>query len=58
MPVLILFVSQFADDCKVCLATGARWSEAENLQGHQPRHRIYTNEGQENRTVPISQDLV
>lgn len=26
---------------KVCLATGARWSEAENLQGHQlSKYRI------------------
>jgi integrase len=45
---------------KVCLATGARWSEAENLQGHQlSKYRItYTKtKGKKNRTVPISQDL-
>ena len=45
---------------KVCLATGARWSEAENLQGHQlSKYRItYTKtKGKKNRTVPISQEL-
>lgn len=45
---------------KVCLATGARWSEAENLQGHQlSKYRItYTKtKGKKNRTVPISQAL-
>ncbi|HHT5365206.1 TPA: tyrosine-type recombinase/integrase, partial [Klebsiella pneumoniae] len=45
---------------KICLATGARWSEAENLQGHQlSKYRItYTKtKGKKNRTVPISQDL-
>lgn len=37
-----------------------RWSEAENLQGHQlSKYRItYTKtKGKKNRTVPISQDL-
>ena len=45
---------------KICLATGARWSEAENLQGHQlSKYRItYTKtKGKKNRTVPISQEL-
>jgi len=45
---------------KVCLATGARWSEADNLQGHQlSKYRItYTKtKGKKNRTVPISQEL-
>lgn len=45
---------------KICLATGARWSEAENLQGHQvTKYRItYTKtKGKRNRTVPISEDL-
>lgn len=45
---------------KICLATGARWSEPENLQGHQlSKYRItYTKtKGKKNRTVPISQDL-
>ncbi len=45
---------------KICLATGARWSEAENLQGHQlTKYRItYTKtKGKRNRTVPISQEL-
>lgn len=45
---------------KVCLSTGSRWSEAENLQGHQlSKYRItYTKtKGKKNRTVPISQEL-
>lgn len=45
---------------KVCLATGARWSEAEILQCHQlSKYRItYTKtKGNKNRTVPISQEL-
>ncbi|AUY26284.1 site-specific integrase [Cronobacter sakazakii] len=45
---------------KICLATGARWSEAENLQGHQiTKYRItYTKtKGKKNRTVPISNSL-
>ncbi|MGX9313711.1 site-specific integrase [Pantoea ananatis] len=42
---------------KICLATGARWSEAENLHGHQitPYRITYTKtKGRRNRTVPIS----
>ena len=45
---------------KICLSTGARWSEAENLQGHQiTKYRItYTKtKGKKNRTVPISKEL-
>jgi integrase len=45
---------------KICLATGARWSEAENLQGHQlSKYRLtYTKtKGKKNRTVPISPAL-
>jgi len=45
---------------KVCLVTGMRWSEVENLQGHQlSKYRItYTTiKGKKNLTVPISQDL-
>lgn len=35
---------------KVCLATGARWSEAENLQGHQlSKYRIAYTKTQSNR---------
>lgn len=45
---------------KICLATGARWSEAENLHGHQiSKYRItyIKTKGKKNRTVPISQEL-
>lgn len=45
---------------KICLSTGARWSEAENLEGHQvTKYRItYTKtKGKKNRTVPISPEL-
>ncbi|MEG7416158.1 site-specific integrase [Serratia marcescens] len=45
---------------KICLSTGARWSEAEKLCGHQvTKYRItYTKtKGRRNRTVPISQEL-
>lgn len=45
---------------RICLATGARWSEAETLQGHQvTKYRItYTKtKGKKNRTVPISPDF-
>lgn len=45
---------------RICLATGARWSEAEGLSGHQvTKYRItYTKtKGKKNRTVPISQSL-
>lgn len=45
---------------KICLSTGARWSEAEQLQSTQiSKYRItYINtKGKRNRTVPISQDL-
>lgn len=45
---------------KICLATGARWSEAENLEGSQiTPHRItYKNtKSKKVRTVPISKQL-
>ncbi|WP_433587059.1 phage integrase [Providencia alcalifaciens] len=45
---------------KVCLSTGARWSEAESLRGaNVSKFRItYTNtKGNRNRTVPISEEL-
>ncbi|HHL2561013.1 TPA: tyrosine-type recombinase/integrase [Yersinia enterocolitica] len=46
---------------KICLSTGARWSEAESLTGSQllPNHRItFTKtKGGKNRTVPISKEL-
>lgn len=45
---------------KVCLATGARWSEAETLRGSQVRngqiHYSKTKSGK-NRSVPIDNDL-
>lgn len=45
---------------KICLATGARWSEAENLTKNQIRNNLVTfikTKGKKNRTIPISQDL-
>lgn len=45
---------------KICLSTGARWSEAEKLEGRQvAKYRItYTKtKGKKNRTVPITQEL-
>ncbi|WP_370974467.1 phage integrase [Enterobacter wuhouensis] len=45
---------------RICLATGARWSEAENLRKSQlAKYKItYTNtKGRKNRTVPISKKL-
>ncbi|PSL12660.1 site-specific recombinase XerD [Marinobacterium halophilum] len=44
----------------VCLATGARWSEAQNLKPTSVRNRAVTFSNTKNgkvRTVPISQDL-
>jgi integrase len=44
----------------VCLATGCRWSEAENLKGSQIAHNRITfvkTKGKKNRTVPIAQGL-
>jgi len=44
----------------VCLATGARWSEAENLKPSSVRNRAVTFSNTKNgkvRTVPISQEL-
>lgn len=45
---------------KICLSTGARWSEAEGLEGHQitPYRITYTKtKSKKNRTVPITQEL-
>lgn len=45
---------------KICLATGARWSEAEKLTKPQILPRKITfikTKGKRNRTVPISQEL-
>lgn len=45
---------------RVCLATGARWSEAEQLKQSQiiPYKITYTNtKSKKNRTVPISREL-
>jgi integrase len=45
---------------KICLATGARWSEAEGLKGNQIRagQIIYVKtKGKKNRPVPITEKL-
>lgn len=45
---------------KICLATGARWSEAEGLKGNQIRvgQIIYVKtKGKKNRAVPITEKL-
>lgn len=45
---------------EVCLATGARWGEAEALQPHQVRHGLVhysKTKSSKNRSVPISKDL-
>ncbi|WP_432699738.1 phage integrase [Kluyvera cryocrescens] len=45
---------------KICLATGARWSEAEGLKGNQIRagRIIYVKtKGKKNRAVPITEKL-
>lgn len=45
---------------KVCLATGARWTEAESLTGSQVSNRRITftkTKGKKNRTVPISEQM-
>lgn len=45
---------------KICLATGARWSEAENLEGSQitPYRITYKNtKNKKVRSIPISEDL-
>ncbi|ESC18028.1 phage integrase, partial [Salmonella enterica subsp. enterica serovar Agona str. 0322] len=39
---------------KICLATGARWSEAENLQGHQlSKYRITYTKTKGKKTEPF-----
>ena len=45
---------------RICLATGARWSEAQELKQSQlvPYRVTYINtKGKRNRTVPISPEL-
>lgn len=45
---------------KLCLATGARWSEAEGLKRSQISNNKITfikTKGKKNRTIPITQDL-
>lgn len=45
---------------KICLATGARWSEAESLKGAQVKDGKITyinTKGKRNRTIPISDTL-
>lgn len=45
---------------KICLSTGARWSEAEKLEGQQiSKFRItfIKTKGKKNRSVPISKEL-
>ncbi|WP_243637487.1 tyrosine-type recombinase/integrase [Parashewanella curva] len=45
---------------KICLSTGARWSEAEGLTGSQianDRITFTKTKGKKNRTVPISEEL-
>ena len=45
---------------EVCLATGARWGEAEALLVHQVRHGLVhysKTKSSKNRSVPISKDL-
>lgn len=62
---LLEFLSQSNSDsvltiAKICLATGARWSEAENLEGSQvtPFRITYKNtKNKKVRTVPISKEL-
>lgn len=46
---------------KICLATGARWGEAESLKGNQIRAGkvIFTKtKGKKNRAIPISDSLI
>jgi integrase len=45
---------------QVCLATGARWGEAEGLQSRQVRHGLVhysKTKSSKNRSVPIAEDL-
>lgn len=45
---------------KICLATGARWREAESLKGNQIRDGqiiFVKTKGKKNRTVPITEKL-
>lgn len=52
--------AELKTEARVCLATGARWSEAESLRKSQlAKYKItYTNtKGRKNRAVPISKEL-
>lgn len=43
---------------RICLATGARWSEAESLKQSQlAKYKITYTKGRKNRNVPISKEL-
>ena len=45
---------------KICIATGARWNEAESLQGKQLKNQSITYlkiKGKRNRTIPIDKAL-
>ena len=45
---------------KICLATGARWSEAESLKSSQVKDGKITyinTKGKRNRTIPVSDEL-
>ena len=47
--------------CLICLATGARWSEAEQLRAEQVRNGAiqYTStKNGKNRTIPISEEIL
>ena len=53
-------ISDMVKVVKLCLATGARWNEAAQLQGSQlSQYKVtYTNtKTKKNRTVPISKEL-
>ncbi|MGB0895344.1 MAG: phage integrase [Parashewanella sp.] len=46
---------------KICLATGCRWSEAENLKNTQiasDRITFIKTKGKKNRTIPVSPELI
>jgi integrase len=63
--LLLKYLSESKSDsvylvAKICLATGARWSEAESLEGSQitPFRITYRNtKNKKVRTVPISKKL-
>jgi len=62
--VLLKYLSTLEDDTllisEVCLATGARWGEAEGLSKRKVRNRLihFTKaKSSNNRSIPISDDL-